>query len=76
MHIGYGLGVRTLALFGPGIERKWAPRSSNCAVINKHLDCSPCTKFGYTPVCKKGVECMNLIGVEEVCEKAIELMKR
>ena len=76
MHIGYGLGVRTLALFGPGIERKWAPRSSNCAVINKHLDCSPCTKFGYTPVCKKGVECMNLIGMEEVYEKAIELMKR
>lgn len=75
MHVGYGLGVRTLALFGPGIVRKWAPRSSNCAVINKHLDCSPCTKFGYTPVCNKGVECMNLIGVEEVYEKAIELLK-
>lgn len=76
MHIGYGLGVRTLALFGPGMEKKWAPMGLDCAIINKHLDCSPCTKFGYTPVCKKGVECMNLIAVEEVYEKAIELMKR
>ncbi len=76
MHTGYGLGVRTLALFGPGIERKWAPRGSNCSIINKHLDCSPCTKFGYTPQCRKNAECMTLISVEEVYEKAIELLKK
>jgi len=76
MHIGHGLGVRTLALFGPGIERKWAPRGRNCSVINKHLDCSPCTKFGYTPQCRKNAECMTLITVEEVYGKSIELLKR
>ncbi len=76
MHTGYGLGVRTLALFGPGIERKWAPRGSNCSIINKHLDCSPCTKFGYTPQCRKNAECMTLISVEEVYGKAIELLKK
>lgn len=76
MHIGYALGVQTLALFGPGIERKWAPRGHNCVIINKHLDCSPCTKFGYTPQCSKNVECMALITVEEVYGKAIELLKR
>lgn len=76
MHIGHGLGVRILALFGPGIERKWAPRGRNCSIINKHLDCSPCTKFGYTPKCRKNAECMRLISVEEVYGKAIELLKK
>lgn len=76
MHIGYGLGTKTLALFGPGIEKKWAPRGRNSVVINKHLDCSPCTKFGYTPRCRRNSECMNLISVDEVYGKAIELMKK
>jgi len=74
MHIGHGLGVRTLALFGPGIERKWAPKGRNCSIINKHLDCSPCTKFGYTPQCRENGKCMKLISVEDVYEKAIELL--
>lgn len=74
MHIGYGLGVKTLALFGSGIERKWAPRGLNCAAINKDLDCSPCTKFGYTPRCRIDAECMNVITVDEVYRKAIELL--
>ncbi len=26
MHIGYGLGIKIVALFGPGREKKWAPR--------------------------------------------------
>lgn len=76
MHIGYGLGVKIVALFGPGIEKKWAPRGENVVVINKHLPCSPCTKFGYTPRCDKGAECMKQITVDEVYEKAIELLER
>lgn len=75
MHIACGLGTRILALFGPGIERKWAPRGSNSVVINKHLDCSPCTRFGYTPKCNKDAECMKLITVDEVFERATELLK-
>ena len=76
MHIAYGLGTPTVSLFGPGIEKKWAPRGENVTVINKHLPCSPCTKFGYTPRCDKGAECMKQITVDEVYEKAIELLER
>jgi ADP-heptose:LPS heptosyltransferase len=64
-----------LSLFGPGIQKKWAPRGQGHVVINKNLDCSPCTKFGYTPRCKKNAECMKRITVDEVVEKALELLE-
>jgi ADP-heptose:LPS heptosyltransferase len=75
MHIGYGLGIKVLALFGPGREQKWAPRGKNCKVINKHLPCSPCTTFGYTPKCKRNAECMKRITVEEVFEASMTMLK-
>jgi ADP-heptose:LPS heptosyltransferase len=74
MHIGSGLGIKIVALFGPGREKKWAPRGRNCIVINKHLPCSPCTTFGYTPKCKKKALCMRAITVEEVYEAALSLL--
>lgn len=76
MHIAFGLGTPVLALFGPGIEKKWTPRGTHDTVINKNLECSPCTQFGYTSRCKKDAECMKLITVEEVYEKAIEVLER
>ena len=75
LHVGFGMGIKTLSLFGPGIEKKWAPRGQKHAVINKKLDCSPCTKFGYTPKCKKNAECMKQITVDEVIAKVLELAK-
>jgi ADP-heptose:LPS heptosyltransferase len=75
MHIGYGLGIKVLALFGPGREQKWAPRGKNCKVINKHLTCSPCTTFGYTPKCKRNAECMKRITVEEVFAASMAMLK-
>ncbi|NTW66307.1 MAG: glycosyltransferase family 9 protein, partial [Nitrospirae bacterium] len=76
MHVGYGLGIKIVALFGPGRELKWAPRSSQVAVINKNLSCSPCTKFGYTPKCPIDAECMKRITVDEVFAKARALMQK
>jgi lipopolysaccharide heptosyltransferase II len=71
MHLAYAVGTPTVSLFGAGIEKKWAPRGKNHVVINKHLECSPCTRFGYTPRCNMGVKCLDLIGAEEVI-KALE----
>jgi len=76
MHIACALGTSTLALFGPGNEKKWSPRGGAHAVIRKSIDCSPCSRFGDTPACKKNRECMNLIGVEEVFIKTVELLER
>jgi len=66
MHIACAVGTPTVSLFGSGIEKKWAPQGGRHIIINKRLKCSPCTKFGYTPGCEKGVECLSLISPDEV----------
>lgn len=66
MHLAYAVGTPTVSLFGSGIEKKWAPQGKNHVIINKHLECSPCTRFGYTPRCKRSVKCLNMIGIDEV----------
>ncbi len=75
MHIGHGLGMKIVALFGPGREKKWAPQGPNIRVINKKLPCSPCTTFGYTPRCPKDAACMKAIEADEVIREAIALLE-
>jgi len=74
MHLGYAVGTKVIALFGPGREKKWAPQSSRVAVINKQLACSPCTTFGYTPKCSKNALCLSGITVDEVVQQALSLL--
>lgn len=76
LHIAVGLGVPTVSLFGPGREKKWAPRGDNHIVINKHLPCSPCTTFGYTPKCPINARCMAEISVDEVEQAVLTLLAR
>jgi len=68
MHLSVAVGTPVVALFGPGIEEKWAPRDGRSIVINKNLPCSPCTRFGYTPPCPYDAQCMKEISVDEVKE--------
>jgi len=75
MHVAYGVGTPTVSLFGSGIEKKWAPRGKRHVAINKHLFCSPCTKFGYTPRCPFGIACMRQITVDEVRESALKILR-
>lgn len=74
LHLAVGLGVPTVSLFGPGIEKKWAPREGCHVVLNRRLPCSPCTRFGSTPPCPIGARCLADIGVDEVEEAVIKLM--
>jgi lipopolysaccharide heptosyltransferase II len=74
LHIAYAVGTPTVSLFGSGIEKKWAPQGDRHIVLNKHLDCSPCTRFGYTPKCKRNVECLASIRVDEVIEAARRIL--
>lgn len=76
LHIGVGLGIPTVSLFGPGITAKWAPRGEKHIVLHKSLPCSPCTKFGYTPRCEIGAKCLQDITVEEVVGAVFDLMLR
>jgi len=74
LHVAVGLGVPTVSIFGPGIEKKWAPKGRGHRVINWRLPCSPCTRFGYTPKCERHVECMNGVDAQTVLVEALELL--
>jgi ADP-heptose:LPS heptosyltransferase len=76
LHIGVGLGIPTVSLFGPGIAAKWAPRGSQHLVLNHHYPCSPCTKFGYTKRCRRNAECLKAITTDEVIQAALLLLQR
>lgn len=75
LHLAVGLGVPTVSLFGPGIAAKWAPRWNRHRVLNKYLECSPCTVYGYTPECQIDAACLQDITVDEVVEAAKNLLE-
>lgn len=74
LHIAYGVGTPTVHLFGSGILSKWAPLGSRYRAVHKALPCSPCTRYGYTPPCPYGVECMKRIEVEDVITGVREVL--
>lgn len=74
LHIGAGLGIPTVSLFGPGIAPKWAPRGPQHRVLNHYLPCSPCTKFGYTEKCEYQGKCIQEITPDEVVQAALTLL--
>lgn len=74
LHIAVGLGTPTVSLFGPGRAKKWAPQGGGHIVINKGLDCSPCTTFGTTPACPNDARCMRDITVDEVVNAVTMLL--
>jgi len=76
LHLGVGLGTPTVSLFGPGIAKKWAPRGRQHLVLNKHLTCSPCTRFGSTNPCPQHAICLQQITPEWVVEAASFLLAR
>jgi ADP-heptose:LPS heptosyltransferase len=76
LHIGVGLGIPTVSLFGPGIEAKWGPKGEGHRVLNLKLPCSPCTRFGTTPPCPDKARCLSEIAVSDVVAAACELLER
>lgn len=72
LHLGVGLGVPTVSLFGPGISRKWAPRGDKHTVLEKNVPCSPCTRYGSTPRCQYMIRCLAEISADDVYAAAIE----
>ncbi|MBN2645145.1 MAG: glycosyltransferase family 9 protein [Desulfuromonadaceae bacterium] len=75
LHLGVGLGIRTVSLFGPGIAEKWAPEGAKHRVVNLKLPCSPCTRFGTTPPCPVGGRCIKEISADQVWVAVSVLMK-
>jgi ADP-heptose:LPS heptosyltransferase len=76
LHIGVGLGIPTVSLFGPGIEAKWGPRGEGHIVLNRELPCSPCTRFGTTPPCPDKARCLSEIPPAEVVKAVMALLEK
>lgn len=74
LHIGVGLGIPTVSLFGAGIAKKWAPKGVKHVVLSRNLACSPCTLFGSTPVCPFHVRCLAEIDVESAYTAIVSLL--
>lgn len=65
MHIGVGVGTKTLALFGPTDEKKLIPNNEKfIAIKNTNCDCRPCLWDKRQTTCE-GLECLN-INLDEV----------
>jgi ADP-heptose:LPS heptosyltransferase len=45
-HLAAALGVPTVAIFGPSSVAQWAPRGKTVLVLNRDVQCSPCTVSG------------------------------
>jgi ADP-heptose:LPS heptosyltransferase len=73
LHIAAGLGRPTVALFGPSSVAKWAPRGGRHITLLK-ADCSPCSRYGYTPDCPSEVRCMRDINVTDVTSAIARLL--
>ncbi|MFQ5878110.1 MAG: lipopolysaccharide heptosyltransferase II [Acidobacteriota bacterium] len=79
MHVAAALDVPTIALFGPGIPERTAPRARSAAVlpISRRYPCAPCRQdfFRECPAAPSGKPfCLEEIGVDEVEEAAGELL--
>jgi len=74
MHMAAALGTPVLALFGPTDPRRTGPYGEGHEVIRKGLECSPCLRRR-CPIPDKRA-CMKSIQVEEVLEKATEMLGR
>ncbi len=74
LHLGVLSDIPTVSLFGSGIAQKWAPKGHHHIVINKDLECSPCTQFGSTPECLNKNACMISITSEDIIEAAHKLL--
>jgi ADP-heptose:LPS heptosyltransferase len=76
LHLAAAQGVPTLHLYGPGDAGRFGPWGDRARhmVLRADLWCSPCGKFA---VCPRGLarpECMELISVAWVAERAREML--
>jgi lipopolysaccharide heptosyltransferase II len=74
LHVACGLGKPTVSLFGPSNLRKWSPQEGSHVVITKSMNCSPCSRFGYTNKCSQNTRCMLEISVDEVVAAVYRLL--
>lgn len=71
-HLAAAVGTPTIALFGPTDPEIWGPRGERVTLLRKNPGCSPCTEEELERCTHR--RCLATIEVEEVIERAKELM--
>lgn len=67
MHIASARQVNVVAIFGSTVEQfGFVPYNAHFTIIQKDVECRPCTHYGKNKCPKKHFKCMNDITVEEV----------
>lgn len=59
MHIGVGVGTKTLALFGPTDEKKLIPQNEKYIAIKNNCDCRPCLWDKRQTTCES-LDCLKI----------------
>lgn len=71
MHVAAALGVPTIAIFGSTNPATTSPPGQHNIIIHKNVACSPCLKTD----CPTDFRCMDLIGVDDVYEAAVRMLR-
>jgi len=71
MHIGVGVGTKTIGIFGPEPVEVWFdyPAADGHVPLFRKIECSPCRVTACFREGEHFMECMKLIGVGEVFEE-------
>jgi len=70
MHIGYGVGINTITIFGMTNEKETGGyRDNNEAVFIENLSCRPCFNPSNDKIGCFSLECLKDISVEVVFSK-------
>jgi heptosyltransferase-3 len=72
LHLAAGLGIPTIALFGPTASSRWAPIGNHHIVIQAPKLC-PCS--GHTHVCLEKNRCIDTIDIERALHTVQEQLK-
>lgn len=76
VHIACAVGVPVISIFSrneKGLSpKRWGPLGKNVAVLHKDVGCAECLAHN----CKKAFLCLRSVTVEEVVEKAEELLSQ
>jgi ADP-heptose:LPS heptosyltransferase len=72
MHLAAAMGTPVVALFGPSVPARYAPRSAGSRVVRVDHPCSPCNRIRLPPDrCRGHVpECLDGISVNAVLAAA------
>ncbi|MGD9548569.1 MAG: glycosyltransferase family 9 protein [Candidatus Krumholzibacteriia bacterium] len=68
LHLAEAVGTPVVALFGPTVRAfGYFPRLPASRVLERSLDCRPCSRNGKRPCHRGDLACLTGIGADEVC---------